>query len=557
MEDNKNSIGVLIDNTGSNKLNVSLHDSFSVRRGEFVRILHQEFKDNPPVWVLAKVVKLSRENILFKSSFGSETSEVELIFPHPPGENNFATLEILGYKELVSGEIKFPRRALNPGSRVYKVDTDFLNYFYEFNKETSIKIGHLIGYEKGDSRVPVFLDIDKISTEHLALLAMTGAGKSYTIGRIAELMLAQFNASIVVFDPHGEYGNVFRNGKIHLTDITKVLEEDKEELEITQKVICEKLEDNGGIKIYAPKNKNSDIKYSEQYKALTLRLDDLKFGELKNILPNMSEPQERLFFQAYKYWKTNFPDDSRSPEDLLAILGNKFDKFKASLQISEEEKSALNRRSASIIALRLRNLIQEANIFWYPGKEIVDIKSIVGLKNEKSSGQISIIDLQSMSKEAMQVVIALICNKILNSSADLINPIRPVFLIFEEAHLFIPSKTDSISMPIIKKISSEGRKFGVGMCVISQRPSKLDPDVTSQCNTIIIMRIKNPDDQRFLKASSDLLSESDLQEIPSLSTGEALICGRGIIVPITVKVGLKALEHGGESPKVSNIWRGI
>ena len=94
----------------------------------------------------------------------------------------------------------------------------------------------------------------------------------------------------------------------------------------------------------------------------------------------------------------------------------------------------------------------------------------------------------------------------------------------------------------------------VGFAIISQRPSKLDPDVTSQCNTVIAMRLKNPDDQRFIARTSDMFSKADIDELPSLSTGEALICGRSILAPLLVKIGSKALVHGGESPEVLNVW---
>jgi DNA helicase HerA-like ATPase len=111
-----------------------------------------------------------------------------------------------------------------------------------------------------------------------------------------------------------------------------------------------------------------------------------------------------------------------------------------------------------------------------------------------------------------------------------------------------------VSHRIIRKIAAEGRKFGVGFAIVSQRPSKLDPDVTSQCNTLITMRLKNPDDQRFIAKTSDMVSKGDVDELPSLSTGEALIYGRSIPAPLLVKVGQKALVHGGESPEVLDIW---
>ena len=71
-----------------------------------------------------------------------------------------------------------------------------------------------------------------------------------------------------------------------------------------------------------------------------------------------------------------------------------------------------------------------------------------------------------------------------------------------------------MSRSVIKKIAAEGRKFGVGFAIISQRPSKLDADVTSQCNTLITMRIKNPEDQRFIVKSTEQLSQADIDELP-------------------------------------------
>jgi DNA helicase HerA-like ATPase len=133
-------------------------------------------------------------------------------------------------------------------------------------------------------------------------------------------------------------------------------------------------------------------------------------------------------------------------------------------------------------------------------------------------------------------------------------PTRPCFIVYEEGHSFAPAGEAAISHRIIKKIAGEGRKFGVGFAIVSQRPSKLDPDVTSQCNTLITMRLKNPDDQRFIAKASDMVSQADIDELPSLSTGEALVCGRSIPAPLLVKVGTKALLHGGQSPEVIHLW---
>jgi DNA helicase HerA-like ATPase len=148
----------------------------------------------------------------------------------------------------------------------------------------------------------------------------------------------------------------------------------------------------------------------------------------------------------------------------------------------------------------------------------------------------------------------LVSSEVMRAAADKKRAIRPVFLVYEEGHNYAPAGVPTISKKIIKKIAAEGRKFGVGFCIVSQRPSKLDADVTSQCNTIITMRLKNPDDQRFITKTSDMLAQSDIEELPSLSTGEALVTGRSIVAPLLIKVGLKALLHGGQSPEVIKEW---
>ena len=103
----------------------------------------------------------------------------------------------------------------------------------------------------------------------------------------------------------------------------------------------------------------------------------------------------------------------------------------------------------------------------------------------------------------MHVVVALICTEMLRAAQDSSDPIRPVFVVIEEGHTFAPARGACIALPIIKKVFAEGRKFGLGAAIVSQRPSKLDSDVTSQANTIVTMRIKNPEDQAFVRSTSD------------------------------------------------------
>jgi len=552
-------IGKLIGNTGNpNDLKIALENSFSAKRGEFVKIKHRESEEDGDTYVLGRIVSISRSNILYNSNMGEGLSSLEILpGAQVTGETLFGTIELVGYRDNY-GQIKIPRRPLNPGEKVYGVDYEFLSKFYKFDENTSINIGNLIGYDKGSNIVPVYLDVNKLVTEHLAVLAMTGSGKSYTVGRIIERLVAEMNGTVVVFDVHGEYGKAFEKGEIHFNNNFDYIEDEKERESILkiQENLSKMLNAGGGIKVYTPQIDSFDYKYSAKNHHLALQFDRFDMDDLSSILPGLTEAQERVLDVAIRYWKAKYNNPPRDIQDLTYLLSDEqgLEELKNWDNLTEGEAKALNNRSAAVASMKLTRVINEAKSFYTRAiGEPTDIYEMIGEKG-KSVGRLVIIDLQGLSDDAKQIITALISSEIMRAASDKKRQIRPCFLVYEEGHNFAPAGIPSISKKIIKKIAAEGRKFGVGFAIISQRPSKLDPDVTSQCNTIITMRLKNPDDQRFIAKTSDMFSTSDIEELPSLSTGEALINGRSIPAPLLVKIGTKALIHGGESPEVIKEW---
>jgi len=550
-------IGKLIGNTGNpNDIKIALENSFSAKRGEFVKIQHKESENESDTYVLGRIVSVSRNNILYNSNMGEGLSQLDILpGAQVSGETLFGTIELVGFRDS-SGQIKIPRRALNPGEKVYGVDYNFLSGFYKFDENTSIHIGNLIGYEKGDNIVPVYLDVNKLVTEHLAILAMTGSGKSYTVGRVIERLVTQMNGTVVVFDVHGEYGKAFAKGEIQFNEDLDYVDDikDKENIFNIQEKFRKLLSAGVGISVYTPQTESFDYKYMNKNKHLALQFDSFDMDDLSSILPGLTEPQERVLDVAIRYWEAKFNKPPRDIQDLRDILSGDLEELRNWDELSQSDARALNGRSAAVASAKLGRAINEAKSFYTKAiSEPTDIYEMVGEKGNKK-GRLVIIDLQGISDDAKQIITALISSEIIKKASDKKRSIRPTFLVYEEGHNFAPANTPCISKNIIKKIASEGRKFGVGFAIISQRPSKLDSDVTSQCNTIITMRLKNPDDQRFIAKTSDMFSKSDIEELPSLSTGEALICGRSIPAPLLVKIGTKALIHGGESPEVIEEW---
>lgn len=551
-------LGKLVGNTGdASQLTMVVQDSFSVRRGEFVRIMHQERKDEGMVAVLGRVTRINRSNMLYNAGFGDGVTELELLpGANVTGENMYASVELIGYRDPESRQIKIPRRPLDPGASVETVDFQFLCDFYEFNEHSSLHLGNLVGYERGDNTVPVFLDVNKLVTEHMAVLAMTGSGKSYTVGRIIERLVALNNGTVVVFDPHGEYGRALAKGELQFSDALAEVEDqrDKEVLPAIRSTF-ERLQLAGaGIQVFTPQQESFKHKYAGKNQLLALQFDHFEMDDVAEILPGLTEPQQRVLDVAIRYWRAVDKSEPRDINRLRYLLGDGIEELREWDDLSDAEAKALNGRSAAVASMKLSRVLNEAQSFYSAAMESpTDIYKMVG-RPSNTQGRLIVVDLQGLSDTAKQVVCALLSSEILRAASSKTDPLRPCFLVYEEGHNFAPAGGNAVSHRIIKKIAGEGRKFGVGFAIVSQRPSKLDADVTSQCNTLITMRLKNPDDQRFIAKASDMVSKADLDELSSLSTGEALVCGRSIPAPLLVKVGTKALIHGGESPEVLKVW---
>lgn len=551
-------LGKLVGNTGDpSSLSMVLNSSFAGRRGEFVRVRHKELADGPATDVLARIVSVSRSNVLYNSGLGQSVTELELLpGAHVTGEHVTAKLEAIGYREPGTGQIKMPRRALDPGAPVEPVDFQFLSEFYEFQEHSSLHIGNLVGYEKGETAVPVYLDVNRLVTEHLAVLAMTGSGKSYTVGRVIERLVAINNGTVVVFDPHGEYGRAMQGGELCFNDRPDELEDqrDRTALPSIREMFTRLHEAGAGIQIYSPQHASFRQKYAGVNHELALQFDNFEMDDLSEILPGLTEPQQRVLDVAIRYWVAHEPNTPRDINRLRYYLADGLDEVRQWDELSQAEAAALNGRSAAVASMKLSRVLQEAQSFYHAGLPgATDIYALIGRPTDRC-GRLVIVDLQGLSDTAKQVITALLSSEILRVASSKTDRSRPCFIVYEEAHNFAPAGEPAVSHRIIKKIAGEGRKFGVGFAVVSQRPSKLDPDVTSQCNTLIAMRLKNPDDQRFIGKTSDMVSAADLEQLPGLSTGEALICGRSIPAPLLVRIGTKALIHGGESPEVLDVW---
>jgi hypothetical protein len=154
-------------------------------------------------------------------------------------------------------------------------------------------------------------------------------------------------------------------------------------------------------------------------------------------------------------------------------------------------------------------------------------------------GQASILYLGGYDHLTQSSIVALVLKQLFEERASMNNRIPPFLTVVEEAHNFIPSRgegqEDTPSTDIIRKIITEGRKFGTGLLLISQRPSRLDETTLSQCNTFIVFRLVNPRDQSFVEKVMENLSKSDSKLLPGFGPGQGIVSGQAVRFPLVIQ----------------------
>ena len=404
---------------------------------------------------------------------------------------HYALVKVLGY--LDGEEIKLPRNPPEPGTSVFVADDDLLRRIY--SSEKGIDVGHLLTRQG----VRVAFDLNGFR-RHLAVLAATGAGKSYAAGLIMEKLLER-GATVVVIDPHGDYTKmgIDRDGNpVKDENGTPVFWYDR-------------------IHVFHVPGEERSYPY-ENVKEFTVKLKDLGLEILKELM-GVRETWTRIneaIDEAYK----EIGDDS-GVEDLISKLD----------EMSKSKKEAQGAERAKSYAEKLRN-------YRVIGKETTSIRECL------KPGTLIILDFSGVDDSILDVATRLVLEEIFNCKRR--REYRyPVFLFIEEAHRITPADRKTHSSPIVRRIAREGRKFGVFLTIISQRPRSVDQDVLSMCQSFITLRIVNPEDQSAVRRSAEKMSEDLLDNLPGLNVGEAIVTGDLVRLPVIMKFSGRRSDEGG------------
>tara|TARA_Y100000034_G_C6885217_1_gene406343 strand:- start:24 stop:1973 length:1950 start_codon:yes stop_codon:yes gene_type:complete len=280
-------------------------------------------------------------------------------------------------------------------------------------------------------------------------------------------------------------------------------------------------------------------------------------GEYYSLKFPKDENSKGYFDQIVEYGDTKFNrnfkelkiSEKLSPYELLHVLPSR---------LTSNQEALLYSVIKDMNELSLTELIDELNMVDNPTKfnvlsvvdylKSLDLFSPIAVKPEElvRPGKCSIINLKGISTESQQIIVYKLLSDLFKARKN--NQISPFFLVIEEAHNFVPEKTfgESKSTNILIDIASEGRKFGLGLCVVSQRPARVQKSVLSQCSTQMILKITNPNDLKAIIISSEGVNSDSENEIVNLPVGTCMLTGI-TEMPLFVKIRERNTRHGGEA----------
>nr|MDO8098326.1 ATP-binding protein [Candidatus Njordarchaeota archaeon] len=454
----------------------SLAQGIPVRKGHFVKL---EGEDGKIVGCVAEIFKTNRyfERAETVREF-ERSAPIKSIFPVDRWEYVIAAAKLIGVynssdKQLVKAD--YPP---SPGEKVYLADDNMLSSIIGFEGKTGLNIGRLYQHN-----THVSLNLTRFLQKHVAILAMSGAGKSYLASVIMEELLSrskeQGRVATMVIDVHGEYvafaEQSSQPGLEDFSDRVKVLKGSYFEIaarQLTANLIMD----------------------------LAPQMSLIQAREVRRIIDDMKKKmaKSKQAFDLSDIVKAVEADEMINPRSKEALLGWLYDIESLNI-VGREENPNLN----EVLT---------------PGKAIViDLSDTVNLRRK-------------------QVIVTYLATRLFSLRRK--GEVPPFVMILEEAHQFCPegSKIHASSRGVIETIAREGRKFCASLVLISQRPVRLSTTVLSQCNTHVIMRVTNPYDLQHIGESSEGIDRTSLDMISSLRAGEALIVGSAVNFPVFMRV---------------------
>lgn len=396
------------------------------------------------------------------------------------------------------------------GDAVLRASKHELEKAYANDTQHAIRVGHIVQ----DEAIPAMVKIDELLGKHFAILGTTGTGKSCTVALLLRRILEHNpQGHVLLLDVHREYAHAFQ-------DIAEVISPSNMNLPFWLLNFEEIVE----ILIGQQPNRDTDIEVLREL----IPVAKLRFlNNQRRERPGLQRTREQVEPSAIG---VDTPVPYRS-SDLIGILDEHMGKLELRGELAPYKR----------LKARLEAINRDSRYaFMFGSLTVQDTMSqvLARLFRIPVNGKpIAILELSGLPSEITNVVVSVLARLAFDFGVWSAGRI-PITFVCEEAHRYVPvDKTLGFepTKRAISRIAKEGRKYGISLCIVSQRPAELDATILSQCNTIFSMRLANERDQDILRAGISDAASSLLDFMPTMGTGDAIAFGEGVSLPTRIK----------------------
>lgn len=481
---------------------------------------------------------------------------------------------LLGFKTVV-GEFESGAK-ITPSidDSAYIIDEDDINIIFKSDVKFPIKIGD----NYFSSILPVFINLNEFILKHSLVVGSTGSGKSNTVAYLLNNIVTGYPSSrAVIIDIHGEYMNYLNKDAIEFSVYSETNKFIVPFWMLDFDTLCKLFGLSSNSMSSATDIFRDRILQMKRNYVLKSKLKDkVKINDIDINSPIPFSIKE-IWLEFYSRGYGTYNDVNReSPnyayeiKDGVELKGNAEKLIKPLFKIYTTLNSAPFKSNETYfrnIADSILNTITNDDFnFMFGNNEFIegtkDIEDLISswIENKK---QITVLNLSGIPYNILDVVIGIISNLLFDVIyySLKINKLyegRPLLICFEEAHKYLNSGTqNSFSQKSVERIMKEGRKFGIGAMIISQRPVEIPNTVISQVSTFIALRLTNSDDQsQVIKFAPNNFS-TFLKSLPSLGNGDAFVIGESMKIPMKVKIPLLDSVKNIEFDKKISIWKNL
>lgn len=501
-------IGTVVGNASTSEFTFILK-SFKSRVGDLVAVKIQVPDEarvsTQEIYVWGRVISINRYNPFFPYEAAQELSDEGLSLQDTILSNSRDQLEagviILGCT-LADGGFKnlFPLTyPVQPAADVLYPPAEAIKELLAggIPGHSPMGIGTLIARKDVD----IAISADRVVSRHMAILAMTGGGKTVAARRILRELI-ELGYPLLILDPHGDYLGLWQKREVFEGTTVKLLyphigmtEQNRHIVEILINKMTEGLTE--------PQR--------EEFAAVLTETDPVEGEPVLRYIKRLRDAFQK---------KVGLASDKRKIPTLLVCrrqLGVVESRFER-MELTNE---------------RMRQRLKQLTFDQMPDPQGRP-DAIIAPRT------VSILYLGGYDHLTQTTIASILLEALYEHRANLSGRIPPFLALIEEAHTFIPSSregaADVPSLETLRKLITEGRKFGTGLLLITQRPSRVDETILSQCNSFLILRLVNPRDQNYVKQIMENLSEQDARMLPGFGPGQGVVSGQAVRFPLLVKI---------------------